>query len=265
MTERKDVPNTVFRDQGPYSTRNSSKGALIPEAGKMVEAIRVGVSIYDLRLKALDGFLFTQKSRNARERIWDALHHRYLVSKPEWVLSDLCAAHAKGLQSREFVSLLYLHYALRDHLTYDFVTEILWDRWGHRQLAVSREDVLFLLDQASKNQPQIRRWSENTRIKLAGSTLTALRDFGLLQGTQKKTLIQPVLTLATAEHLLRILTVEGVRGADVLSNATWRLFFCRVEEVAHVLSRLAQNQRIRFERVGNTVVLETPEEWNTER
>jgi len=251
---------TVFRDTGPYSARNSSKGALIPEAGRVIEGLRSGLSLDELRAMALEGDLFPQRARATRKRIWVLLHYRYL-SQPDWVLSALQSAYDEGAHSQEFVSLLYLHYALRDRLTHDFVTQILWDRWANQQLSVSREDLLFLLDQTSEAQPQIQRWTESTRIKLAGSILTALRDFGVLKGRQKKTLVQPTLPLSTAEHFLRILTAEGLRGSEVLRDSSWRLFFCEENDVAHMLSQLAQERRIHFERVGSTVVLDTPPEW----
>ena len=250
-----------YRDTGPYSGRNSSKGALISEAGRVIGALRSGLTLDEVRAMALSGNLFTQRARSTRQRIWDAIHYMYLA-QPQWGLSDLRRAYGEGPQSREFIALLYLHYTLRDHLTYDLVTEILWDRWNNNQLSVSREDVLFLLDQASGTQPQIQRWAESTRLKLTGSILTALRDFGVLKGKQKKSLIQPTLPLPTAEYLLRILTAEGLRGAEVLRDASWRLFFYREDDVAHILSRLAQERRINFERVGDTVVLDTPAEWS---
>jgi len=251
---------TVFRDTGPYSARNSSKGALITETGRVIEGLRSQLSLDELRAMALDGDLFSQRARSTRKRIWDAIHYMYL-SQPEWGLYDLQVAYGKGPQSREFTSLLYLHYASKDHLTYDFVTHILWSRWVNHQLPVAREDVLSLLDEASKTQPQIQRWGESTRLKLARSILTALRDFGVLEGKQKKTLVRPVLPLPTAEHLLRVLTAAGLRGSAVLRDSSWRLFFYEENDVAYILSQLAQERRIHFERVGSTVVLDTPHEW----
>jgi hypothetical protein len=251
---------TVLRDTGPYSARNSSKGALIPEAGKVIEGLRSGLSLDELRARAMGGDLFPQRARATRKRIWVLLHYRYL-SQPDWVLSTLQSACSKGIHSEEFISSLYLHYALRDRLTYDFVTEILWDRWANHQLSVSREDILFLLDRVSETQPQIQRWTETTHLRLAGSILAALRDFGVLEGRQKKILVRPTLPLPTAEHLLRILTAEGLRGSEVLRDSSWRLFLREENDVAHILSQLAQERRIHFERVGSTVVLDTPQEW----
>lgn len=249
------------RDIGPYSGRNSSKGALIPEITRVVEGLRDGSTLHELRTGALDGDLFTQRARDTRYRMWRAIRRMYL-SQPAWGLVDLQAVYEAGPLSREFLSLLYVHYSLSDHLTFDFVTQVLWERWQARQVNIGPGDVHALLDRASETQPQIRQWTENTRLRLARHILAALRDFGVLEGTRRKTLVQPILPLRTAEHLLRILIEEGSRGAEILRDSAWQLFFLTEDNIAHVLAQLALEQRIRFERVGGTVVLETPEEWS---
>jgi hypothetical protein len=254
----------VVRDTGPYSARNSSKGALVDEAGRVFGALASGQSVEKVREQGLRGTLLTQRSRVNRERIWTSIQQRYLIPTTPWLTSLLAETSASGPQSREFVSLLYLLYALRDRLTFDFVTSVLSAKGHEARPVISRNAVLDLLKQAAARQPQIDRWTESTRIKLAGSILTALRDFGVLNGKQKKTLARPSLPLSTAEALLRVLTVEGCRGRQVLQDATWRLFLLTEREVAATLAKLAQKGRIRFEKAGTTVVLETPTEWEGE-
>jgi hypothetical protein len=251
----------ALRDTGPYSSRNTSKGALIEEAGRIFRALHAGLTIPEARERALEGSLLPQRSRISRERIWDALHHRYLAHRDVWVVHDLAQASAEDSHGREFLALLYLHYALRDHLTFDFITQVLWPRWSEGGRAVSRDDVLDLLDRAAEEQPQVRKWTKSSRVKLAGSILTAARDFGVLQGKQKKLLTRPPLPPGAAEHLLRILTAEGVRGQEVLHDATWRLFLLTETDVAAALADLARDRRIGFERAGRAVILHTPAAW----
>jgi hypothetical protein len=262
--EREEADSTcaaIVRDTGPYSARNTSKGALIEEAFRVLTALGRGESVAQVREQALRGSLLTQRSRENRERIWTSIHGRYLVPTTPWLMSLLAETCSSGPHSGEFVSLLYLLYALRDRLTFDFVTHVLWAKGHPPRLVISRNDVLDLLKEAAPRQPQIERWTESTRVKLAGSILTALRDFGILEGQQKKMLAQPVLPLSTAAALLRLLTVEGCRGRQAIEDITWRLFLLTEQEVAATLAKLAQEGRIRFEKAGATVVLETPLEW----
>jgi len=261
MNIRKDTQKPSIRDLSPYSARNTSKGALLKETAQLLEALSSGLSLPEVRAQAQNGTLLHQRAIESRKTIWRRIHYRLFTHNIPWVIEDLKKSYRMGEHSPEFVSIIYIHYALRDRLTFDFVTQVVWQQWCEKNLIISRDDLLSLLDQAAETQKQIYQWSESSRRKLAGSILSALRDFGLLRGKQKKAITLPSLPLFTAEHLLRILTMEGVRGSEVLSDPTWRLFLRTPDEVAHILSQLAQVQHIRFERAGRTVVLETPNEW----
>lgn len=253
-----------IRDKGPYSARNSSKGALVEEAGRLFAAIASGMSVDEARGNILHGSILSQRSSLNRKRIWTLLQQRYLISDFPWTLNLLAEKSIEGTHSEEFVTLLYLLYSLRDRLSFDFVTNALWLKGCRNNPPIARNDVLDFLRSASSSEPQIDRWSESTRNKLAGSMLTALRDFGVLEGKQKKRLRQPPLPRSSALSLLRILVAEGNRGREIIQNPTWRLFLLTEPEVVRVLAKLAQDGDIRFERAGSTVVLETPVEWERE-
>jgi len=251
----------AIRDNGSYSTRNTAKGALVAEAGQVFAALAGGMAVEQIRDQVLDGEMLSQRSRNTRKGIWDRIHYRYLTHRIRWIIDAFVAALDVGSHSREFISLLYLHYALRDRLTYDFVTEVLWNKGFHNRPFIPRTEVLDLLDAKSEAHPEIQKWTETSRVKLAGAMLTALRDLGLFEGTQKKYLVRPSLPTPTAEHLLRILVAEGNRGRKILEDPTWRLFMLTEQEVANTLTQVAQESEVQFERVGSTVVLQTPDQW----
>jgi hypothetical protein len=253
----------MIRDLGLYSSRNTSKGALIEETGQIIAALSSGLPVEEVRKRALEGHILKQRTRISRKRVWELIHYRLFTHKTSWVLEDLKKTYLKGRHSPDFITLLYLHYCLRDKLTFDFVTQIIWQSWNERKLDLSRNDILAFLDTLSEAQPQIARWTLSSRRKLAGSILTALRDFGLLKGTQKKKIHKPPLPLSTAEHLLHILISEGVRGNEAVDDPTWRLFLLSADEASNVLSQLSQAKLIRFERSGHSVVLDTPANWSS--
>ncbi len=256
--------DVLIRDTGPYSARNSSKGALLEESARVFGVLACGEPLEGVREQTLRGTLLSQRSTQNRKRIWTSLHYRYLVSEMPWLIRVLAEKSRQGAHSPEFTSVLYLLYALRDRLTFDFVSNVLFPKRNSNHPVVSRNDVLDLLQSAASYQSQIDRWSEATRIKLAGSVLTALRDFGLLDGKQKKTLIKPALPSSTAAALLRILVAEGCRGRQVLEDRAWRLFLLTEADVAQSLAKLAQEGTIHFEKAGSTVVLETPAAWESQ-
>lgn len=247
------------RDNGEPSTRTSSKGALLKEAHAVFQALALGSSIEEVRNACLTGSLLRQSANETRQRIWEALHWRFFAwEPPRWVISDISDAARGEATDRRFVGLCYLHYARRDRLTFDFVTDALFTRWHQRTTDVRRHHVLDFLATYDVHGTALRRWRESTRKKLAGNVLTALRDFGLLTGVQRKRLQRPGVAPEVVLHLCRLLDAEGLRGRSLLEARDWCLFLWESHDTSLALGQLAQRGEVRFERAGRTVVLEVP-------
>ena len=196
--------------------------------------------------------------RNPSPNLGGAAWRYFAWSPPHWVLADLAEAAKGDATDPRFVGLAYVHYARRDRLTFDFVTDRLWTRWKSREFEVRRDDVLdFLADYKSRDSA-VAKWRESPRKKLAGNVLSALRDFGVLSGVQHKALQRPVVVPEVALHLCRMLDAEGLRGRAVLEARDWRLFIWELHDTSVALAQLAQRGNIRFERSGRTVVLDVP-------
>ena len=256
-----DESTKSIRDTGPYSVRGTAGSPFVRETAQIVGALADGLTVDEVRTQVHDGSILNQQSRVSRQSAWKQIRRRLFSPPREWVLEDLKRALQFGPTSKEFASLLYIHYAIRDRLTFDVITQLLWPKWQAGERAVARESVLMFMDKAAADEPQVLQWSDSTRRKLAGSVLTGLRDFGLVRGVQKKELIQPVVPLLAVEHLLHILTEEGTKGRDIVGDPSWTLFFLTQHATADLLMKLAANGVIRFERGGHTVVLETPPDW----
>jgi hypothetical protein len=248
---------TRIRDVGDYSSRNTSKGALLTNAFTLFSAMRAdGVRADALRDIALRGQLFPRASYENRQRIWDNLHYRYFAPAVPWVSEGLANASVSGASSPDFRSMTYLYFALRDRLTFDLVTKLIWQRWRAQSMIVSVADVLEFIANEAANHPTVKLWRPSTRTKLAQSILAALRDFGLLRGVQAKEIQRPPVSAEAVFHLLCILVAEGRHGRAVIEAPDWRLFLWSEDDAAKALAELEQRRWIRFERGGRTVILE---------
>ncbi len=245
-----------IRDRSAVSTRNTSKGALLKESFSVFSAARAGLPLAKVRHAIMNGEVLQKTAFHTRRTIWNALKHRYLAVCADWIGLSLATSTKEGLQSPDYLSLAYLYFAIRDRLIFDFVTGPIWDRWQRQSTSVDRADYLSFLDQQAEKFPKLKRWHESTRKKLAGNTLSSLRDFGLLKGTQRKQIRRVTVAPETVFHLLAILTAEGLEGRAILEAPDWRLFLWSEAEVSNALGELAQMNWIRFERGGRTVILQ---------
>jgi hypothetical protein len=251
-----------IRDTSPISSRNSSKGALIQETYAVFNAVHQGLALSEIRSAILQGSIVPKTAYSTRERIWNAISHRYLSNCPNWVGYSLASATTQGMYSSPYLSLAYLYFSLRDRLVFDFVTGPVWEKWQHQTTVINRGDLLSFLTEKAEESPQIHKWRDSTRIRLASTILAALRDFSLLKGIKKKYIQGVTIESETVYHLLCILISEGKQGRALLEAPDWRLFLWSEAQVVHALANLAQQQWIRFEKGGKTVIIElirTPE------
>ena len=244
-----------IRDLGTYSSRNSSKGALIPETYAIFKETRDGTDVFKLREQVLVENCLHKRSFETRRKIWNAIFHRYLSIAPNWVGRSLSISASSGIASPEFLSLAYLHFSLRDRLIFDFITESVWSNWMNQMTYVDRGDVLRFFEERSKTNPQMKRWRDTTRKKLAGNVLSSMRDFGILRGSQKKYIQRTPIAAETVYHLLCILIAEGKKGRSIIEAPDWRLFLWDEHEISDALLDLSQKRWIEFEKVGKTTML----------
>jgi hypothetical protein len=105
LNEAEHSRMATLRDTGPYSTRNTSKGAMIEETGRVFGALTDGMTVDEVREAVLTGTLLPHASRTNRAAVRDRIHYRYLTHRVSWILSSLTDAYRRGPRSPEFVSL----------------------------------------------------------------------------------------------------------------------------------------------------------------
>jgi hypothetical protein len=245
-----------IRETSPSARNTAGGGALLPELFEVCNALSDDVGLDLLRDQAERSQILRKPTFVSRKRIWRLLRNRYLEPGGDWCLQTLRNAARSGLGSPEFTSLAYLDFALRDRLTFDFITGWIWSRWNEHRTNVAQGDYLMFLDQEAQELPEVKKWTEGTRKKLARNALSALRDFGLLKGSRTKQIQRPAIAHETVFHLLCILLAEGLEGRAILEAPDWRLFLWSVDDVSHYLGQLAQRRWVRFERAGRTVILQ---------
>ena len=251
-----------IRETGNYSSRNASKGAMLPEFYRLITGLGKDHSKAIAKELIFASNILNKNTYENRRAIWNRLNHRYFKINSEWIVNRFVKASAYGIGSNDFISLSYLYYALRDRVTYDFVDSTVWSKWNSGITTIDPGDFINFLNNAQEKAPELNSWRETTRNKMASITLSALRDFGLLSGTAIKHIQRPTISSETVFHLLAILWAEGKRGRALLEAEDWKLFLWNDTDTTNALIRLSQLSWIKFERGGQTVILEmirTPE------
>lgn len=245
-----------IRDNDVLSARNSSKGPLLNEVYSILREYEIGYDIHDFRDKVVHGQILPHSSYHTRRTIWNHVFRRYFKHGNDWIVERIKESTNEGKNSREFLSLAYLYYVLRDRFTFLFVTERLWPIWKNKTIAISVNDVQDFLDDVSDDFIEITHWRESTRRKLAQNTIRSLTAFGVLKGVKNKVIQQPSISDEAVFHLLCILWDEGYRGKPLIEAPDWHMFLFSEDNVSYTLNRLSMLGWIGFEKSGSTVMID---------
>jgi hypothetical protein len=78
-------------------------------------------------------------------------------------------------------------------------------------------------------------WSEPTITRIAQGLLSALRDFGVLQGAVNKKIVPPYLPVESFAYIVFYLKQQQPSGAKLIELPDWKLFFLQTEGVERLL------------------------------
>lgn len=196
-----------------------------------------------------------KNSYYSRENVWRIFDQRYLSCSP-WIVQAIASSTSHGINSPDFLSLAYLYYAFRERMAYDIITKVVWSRWNSKRTALDSGAILEFIVAKGSDVATVKHWGETTVRRCASSTLSSLRDFGILKGAKNKSIQRPTVAPEAAFHLLCILMAEGYEGRSLIAAKDWRLFLWDEADVIDSLNRMAMKQWIRFERSGPTTILE---------
>ncbi len=234
---------TRWRASGPYLLRLASKTSLIEETRQFLLAYASLRDIEATRQALVNGGL-PQRSRATRTTIAAILQIRLTRWRPPaWVLDDLITFAQDGHQA-ELQAALLLHTARQDNLLYDIVQQVVVPHWFAGEREIIRADVQRFLDEVQSTHLEVTGWSHSTREKLSRNVLTTLRDFGLLQGTAAKQIVEPIVPPAVVKHLMQLLQVEGISPEHVAQHADWQLWLWDQARAQKGIDKLTLQERV---------------------
>jgi len=233
----------AWRATGQFTPSLASKAGLFEETRQFLQAYQRLGDVAAARRVLVDGEL-PQRARETRETIVKVIQQRLTRwSPPDWVLVNL-AAFALDTSQASLPSALLLHVTRQDALLYAVVQQVVVPHWYDGERILIRADVQRFLDLAQPSHPEIDGWSHATREKLAGNVLSVLRDYGLLKGTARKEIVEPMVPDTVAEHLVRLLRAEGADEDMIAAHPDWRLWLWDTRRIRSLLSALASREAV---------------------
>ena len=246
-----------------YVSTNSSKGALLTESDVLFSYLARNNSDLDsARHAVINEDILAKKTYQTRKRCWDVLHSRYFPNQlPSEHLHPIVEIYKAKVSQITKRGILYFHFATSDLFAYQATVKLLYGMFRRGLSSIGSRNIHEFLDSQAESHPEIKTWSYQTRLSLVGHYLSAVRDFGLLEGKARKRIHKPMVDQNLLLYIVTILRDCGKVAKEIMASDDFRLFLLSSEEVAVRLVEADQDGRIKFRRSGQIISLELP--WET--
>jgi hypothetical protein len=239
-----------------YSSKIIKAGALLADSKTLLAHWDVSASVPQNIERVRRENLFGKASRSRVEDILAIFRQRFLTE--ESVTRALVVLVRERFPATSLERILYYYATRADKLLNDVVTEVLVPLQAR---GITDIDVLELqrplkqwVDEGKTNGG----WSEPTIVRIAQGLLSALRDFGILQGAAKKRIAPAFLPVEAFAFLMFYLKQHQPSGAKLIELPDWNLFFLSREGIERFLFEAHQRELLEFHVAGSVTRLTFP-------
>ena len=246
-----------------YTSTNSSKGALLVESQTLFTYLaRESTSLDSARCAVIKDDMFGKRTNQTRKRCWEVLRSRYFPTGGDSVrfhpIITLFRSHASKNMRQ---GVLYYHFATSDLFSYEATVGFVYDRFSRGLVNIAPRNVREFLTAKERSHPEASTWTPQTRQSLVSHYLSALRDFGVLEGKTRKKIRKPIIDENLFLYIATVLRDCGKSARDTLASDDFKLFLLSPPEVEARFMEAHRNRRIRFQKSGPIISLQLP--WET--
>jgi len=238
-----------------YSSSISGKGALLDETLTVLSQLDRGHSLDQVRAMVMDHDLLGKMTMNTRQSVWENIHARYLTNGDHAHILACMVVHAPDRQTERLV--LFYELCRSSPILRDTTIYCLYPRYTAGYSSIDKSDVQGYFDDIAAEHPELTAWSPQTRDKVASNILTILRDFGLLERSQRKQFSRLYVPLPAFVYVLYRLAEDGLTTPqELLDLEDWRLFFLEPADVVTLLDEAAATGHCTFKHRGDIYSLD---------
>jgi hypothetical protein len=239
-----------------YTSRIIKAGALLADTKLLLENWDQGADVQANLDQARQENLFGKASRSRIEDILLVFRRRYLKD-PE-ILKALVALVRGGMPAESLDRVLYFQAAKFDRLLHDLVTEVLVEWSARSDREVRPWEVQNWVEEQVEAGRTERPWSPAVQRRVVQGLLSALRDFGILEGNVKKHVAYPSLPPDAFAFIAFQLHREGRSGKSLLHDPEWRLFLLPDGVVERFFLETHQEGLLEYYAAGPVVRIDFP-------
>jgi hypothetical protein len=247
-----------LRSLGPYSSKIIKAGALIGDTKMLFSHWDLHASVDENISQVQRNNVLGKASRSRVEAILAIFRQRYLAE--ESVTKALVTLIREKFPTAALERLLYFHSARADQLLRDAVIKILVPMQARGLVDINVRDFERTLAKWVNEGKTTAHWSVPTITRISQGLLSALRDFGVLQGTVNKKITPTYFPIESFAYVVFYLKQHQPSGAKLIESPDWMLFFLQKDGVERYLFEAHQRELLEYHVAGSVTRLTFPAE-----
>ena len=223
----------------------------IDETKRILQAYTDCESYDELEQMVVEENILNKNTDEYRMNILREITRRHIPSKNEYTETPLIRILSSDVRSDVADWCLYYEFA-QDPFIHFMTVEFLYPEFERGTLTVQGEDIVTFIQSIKDDYANLCDRSDETITQAASSYLTALRNFGLLEGIRKKEFAVTYVPDETIAYVVyRLFSEEARTAADVIKHEDWKLFLMDQSEVQRRVRDISP-QYINYEKRGST-------------
>jgi len=223
-------------------------GALLDESRRFVETWDDEISPEGNLEAFRNGNLLGKRSRARSEDTLAVLRQRFVEPGPQVIRS----LRPLTLRADAFRDACYYEAARNDDLLAYVAGSILADLRGRGWVKVTVDDIERALLVAPPD-PIVKEWGDRTRTRVVHGVLSALRDFGVLEGQANKHIASANVSFTGFVYVLGRLREQLPSSHEIISSPVWQWWLLENRHVRGLLLEADTEGLLRFADAGSTV------------
>lgn len=223
----------------------------IEETKQILRRYAEDESFEDLKRAVVEDNILNKDTDEYRMNILREVTRRYIADKDDFQRTPLMQVMTAEIQDDIIDWCLYYEFA-QDPFIRLLTLNFLYPKFESGALGVQKDDVVEYLDAIQDDYADLRDRSEATKKKAATHYLTALKNFGLLEGTKRKEFAVVYIPDETIAYVVYRLFQKGAKSAsEVIEHEDWQLLLMDPQSVQRRLRDISP-QYITYEKRGST-------------
>ncbi|HUT09826.1 MAG TPA: BrxA family protein [Thermoguttaceae bacterium] len=239
-----------------YTSRIIKAGALLADTKTLLSQWDTAASVKANLARVRQENLFGKASRSRVEDILAIFRQRYLSD--EEVAKALVVFVKNRLPTASLDRILFFHSARNDRLLSDAVTELLLPLKARGITDVDALEVRKVIAKWVAEGKTTAKWNDATILRVTQGLLSALRDFGVLQGAVNKRIAPAYLPIEAFAYIAFYLRRHQPSAAKLLELPDWNLFFLPPAGVERFLIEAHQHNLLEYHAAGTVTRLTFP-------